>query len=420
MLDWLAHQAEATPNKIALSSKQFLWTYDGLNHMAAFACVRLSEAGVQAGARVGVMLPNSMEYVAIIHALARLRAVVVPVNVRLTQDEIKFQLNHIQATYVIHSPNFEVPEGEWQILEVKPLLKSTLEAETWSSRPLDLEAGQGIVFTSGTTGQPKGAMLTFANHLWSAQASAYRLGTLPEDRWLACMPLYHVGGQAIILRACLYGITVVLHDGFDVERVSRALDDQQITMVSLVPTMLKRLMEYRGDRAVPESVRCVLIGGAAATKQVVDEALACGWPISLTYGLTEAASQVVTATPDEVRRKPGSVGKALMFSQVRIVDENGAQLPCGEIGEIAISGPTVMRGYYDQPEETVKVLRDGWLHTGDLGYLDEDGDLWVVQRRSDLIVTGGENVYPAEIEAVLEAHPGIAEVCVVGLEDSEW
>jgi O-succinylbenzoic acid--CoA ligase len=421
MLDWLAHRAEISPEHTALMYRGESWTYADLNRRVATMCARLAQVGIKAGDHVAVALPNGLEYVGLGHALARMGAVMVPLNVRLISSETIHQIKQSRVRHVIATRSTREAAEFW---EGNPLLVEDLteavEFSDWLSRPLDLEAVQGIVFTSGTTGQPKGAMLAFANHLWSAQGSAYRLGTLPEDRWLACMPLYHMGGQAIIFRACLYGVPIVLHDGFDVERVSLALDEDRITMVSLVPTMLHRLMEYRGERPLPESVRCILIGGAAASKQIVDEALERGWPISLTYGLTEAASQVATATPEEVRRKPGSVGKPLMFSQVRIVDEDGVKLPSGEIGEIAISGPTVMRGYFDQPEATGNVLRDDWLHTGDLGYLDEDGDLWVVQRRSDLIVTGGENVYPAEVEAILEAHPGIAEACVVGIDDQEW
>lgn len=423
MLDWLAHRAEISPEHTALIYGNESWTYAELNRRVAAMCARLASVGVKAGDHVAVALPNSPEYVSLIHALARIGSVMVPLNLRLRGGEMGQQIADTKSRYVVISrsnPAMMVSYAETNILKIEDLVQTADRVLDWQFRLLDLDAVQGIVFTSGTTGQPKGAMQTFANHLWSAQGSAYRLGTLPEDRWLACMPLYHVGGQAIIFRACLYGVTVVLHDGFDVERVSRALDDQKITIVSLVPTMLHRLMEYRGRRALPGSVRCVLIGGAAANKQIVEQALELGWPISLTYGLTEAASQAVTATPEEIRRKPGSVGKPLMFSQIQIVYEDGGELPNGEIGEIVISGPTVMRGYFDQPEATANVLRDGWLHTGDLGYLDGDGDLWVVQRRSDLIVTGGENVYPAEVEAVLEAHPGIAEACVVGIDDQEW
>ena len=285
-------------------------------------------------------------------------------------------------------------------------------------------------------------MLTLENHFWSAVASAFRLGVDPQDRWLLCMPLYHVGGMAIVLRSCLYGTAVVLHSRFEPAAVNEALEAQQITLVSLVPTMLHRLLEARGERPMPPTLRCILLGGAAAPPALLERCLALNLPVATTYGLTEAASQVATATPAEVRRKPGTVGKPLLFTEVRILDEDGRELPPGEIGEIAVRGPTVMQGYYPavsgqrsafsrqasavsgQPPvadaESWKLEADGWFHTGDLGYLDADGDLWVVQRRTDLIVTGGENVYPAEVERVLLAHPDVREACVVGVEDAEW
>jgi O-succinylbenzoic acid--CoA ligase len=273
-------------------------------------------------------------------------------------------------------------------------------------------------------------MLTYGNHLWSAVGSAFRLGTDPQDRWLLCMPLYHVGGMAIVLRCCLYGTTVILQERFDPVAVNQALDTQGVTLVSLVPTMLHRLLEARGERPLPATLRCILVGGAAAPPSLLEKCLALGWPLATTYGLTEAASQVATATPAQVRRKPGTAGKPLMFTQVRIVGEDGEELPPGEIGEIVVSGPTVMRGYYSAQRSAGGAQRAAVsdqrsvighpLHTGDLGYLDEEGDLWVVQRRADLIVTGGENVYPAEVEGVLLAHPGVEEACVVGIADPEW
>lgn len=422
MLDWLAHRTQASPEKTALIFGDQSWTYAALNERVAVMCACLSAFGVQRGDRIGVRLANSPDYVLLIHALARIGAVIVPLNVRLTPQELDWQIKHSGLRHIVSEDGGDQfsSYGKWFRIGSDDLRPACPDAAEWQSRPLDLDAIQGIVFSSGTTGKPKGVMLTYANHLWSAQASAYRLGVLPADRWLACMPLYHVGGQAIILRACLYGITVVLQDGFDVEAVSNALDEQGITIVSLVPTMLHRLIEHRGDKPLPESVRCILLGGAAASPNLIDHAIERGYPIALTYGLTEAASQVATATPDQVRLKPGSVGKPLMFTSVRIVDAAGDDLPAGEIGEIAVSGPTVMQGYSDQPEATANVLRKGWLRTGDLGYLDSDGDLWVVQRRSDLVVCGGENVYPAEVETVLEAHPAIKEACVVGMEDAEW
>ena len=189
---------------------------------------------------------------------------------------------------------------------------------------------QAIVFTSGTTGRAKGALLTFANHHASATASAWRLGVLPEDRWLCCLPLYHVGGLAVVLRSCLYGTAVVLHDRFDAQAISHSLDTQNITLVSLVPTMLIRLLDLRGEQAWPGGLRHVLVGGAAPGPELVERCLVQGLPISTTYGLTEAASQVATMTTAGLRRKPGSVGHPLLFNDVSIVGKDGRAHPPGQ------------------------------------------------------------------------------------------
>jgi O-succinylbenzoic acid--CoA ligase len=273
---------------------------------------------------------------------------------------------------------------------------------------------QSVVFTSGTTGRPKGAQITWGNHLQVALGTAARLGVLPEDRWLTCLPLYHVGGMSILFRAALFATCAVLHDGFDAARANADLDSGAANIASFVPTMLARVLDERDSRPFPASVRLLLIGGAATSDALLKRALALGAPIALTYGLSEAASQVATATPDDVKRKPGSVGRPLRGGAVRVVTAGGKPAAPGEIGELVVHGPVVMAGYLgaDAPA-------DG-LHTGDLGYIDNDGDLWVVQRRDDLINSGGENIYPAEVEAVLREHPSVADALVVALEDAEW
>jgi O-succinylbenzoic acid--CoA ligase len=339
-----------------------------------------------------------------------------------------------------------------------------------------------ILFTSGTSGRPKGVQLTFNNLYYAAMASTLRLGNAPDDRWLLTLPLYHVGGLSILVRAVLCRASVVLHDGFDVEAVQRALTHDRITLISLVPTMLYRLMRYQSAvqsaeykvqsansdqvsgiryqaevqsaeykvqsaetheprtqnselrtenyelRTKNASLRVVLLGGAAASPELLAEAAARGIPVAPTYGLTEAGSQVATLMPDEAARKPGSVGKALPFMRLRVVDADGNDLPPNVPGEIIVYGPNVMWGYLGETHDIPLTqwgtparlpYQDGF-RTGDIGYLDEDGDLFVLQRRSDLIVTGGENVYPAEVERVLRAHPDVADVCVVGVADAEW
>ncbi|MCB8987976.1 MAG: AMP-binding protein [Ardenticatenaceae bacterium] len=260
----------------------------------------------------------------------------------------------------------------------------------------------------------------------SAQASAERLGVQADDLWLSVLPLYHVGGLAVVWRSCLVGTAVDLHARFDLDAINEALDTKPITLISLVPTMLHRLLQAR--QTWPDTLRLVLLGGAAAPPDLLQQAQAVHLPVATTYGLTEAASQVATMLPQAVTRKPGSVGKPLHGTTLDIVDEHGRSLPPHTIGEIVVSGPTVMAGYFisdfglgiseeglQNPKSEIRNL-----HTGDMGYLDEDGDLWVVQRRSDLIVSGGENVYPAEVEAVLRSHTAVANACVVGLPDPEW
>jgi O-succinylbenzoic acid--CoA ligase len=297
------------------------------------------------------------------------------------------------------------------------LLSESSGPETsFTERGWALESVQAILFTSGTTGQPKGAQLTFGNHLWSATASAFRLGVDPGDRWLVTLPLFHAGGLAVIFRSVLYGTTLVLQNGFHPLAVLHAIHSQRLSTISLVPTMLQRLMDQPGGAETLSGLRYILLGGAATSRPLLERALQAGLNLALTYGMTETASQFATATPAETRRKPGCVGKPLALCQARILDDSGAALPAGQIGQIAVSGPNLMAGYYSTDSHPLL----GEFQTGDLGYLDEDGDLWVIQRRHDLILSGGENVYPAEVESVLLSHPQIDSACVVGLEHPEW
>jgi O-succinylbenzoic acid--CoA ligase len=424
MQDWLTARVQATPRKTALIIGEEQWTYGELNQRVNAYCAGLVGQGVTAGHHVAVLMPNGLTYVCLVHALARLGAVLVPLNTRLTVAELRWQIEQSDARLLVYTE--ETAMVATQIITVGDCVAvdaATLQrAETrfLAKTGFLLDAPQAIVFTSGTTGQPKGAVLTFANHFWSATASSYRLGLSPEERWLSCLPLYHVGGLAVVFRSCLYGTAIVLHERFDLGAFNTSLERDQITLTSLVPTMLHRLLAMRKGQAWPASLRHILLGGAAATPELLAAAQASSAPVATTYGLTEAASQVATLCPADVVRKPGSVGRPLMFTNVRIVDETGATLPPGEKGEIVVTGPTVMSGYYKNPAATAKTIRNGDLFTGDIGYLDDEGDLWLVQRRNDIIISGGENIYPAEVEAVLRQHPAVAAVAVVGVPNAEW
>ena len=430
MQDWLAARAQASPQRTAIIEGGQEITYRALDALAARFAARLAAAGVQPGDRLAVLLPNSTVYAALIHAAARLGAVLVPLNMRLTADEIDWQLEKTAPRALVYDDAAARTAAQLAapgraLLAARDLAEAGVQRQEagygrWATGEIRLDAPFAIVFTSGTTGRPKGAVLTFRNVFYSAMASAYRLGVLPDDRWLCILPLYHVGGLSILIRSALYGTAVELHSGFDVTAVNHVLQTHPITLISLVPTMLHRLLETGGGPQWRDSLRLVLLGGAAAPPDLIARCAAANIPVAATYGLSEAASQVATALPGDVRRKPGSVGKPLLFTTVRVVDEAGNPVPPGAIGEIVVSGPTVMPGYYRDEAATAQVLRGGELHTGDLGYLDEDGDLWPVQRRSDLIVSGGENVYPAEVEDVLRAHPAVKAACVIGLDHPEW
>jgi O-succinylbenzoic acid--CoA ligase len=226
------------------------------------------------------------------------------------------------------------------------------------------------------------------------------------------LPLFHVGGLSILLRSVMQGTGVVVHERFDPAAVNRAIDDEGVTIVSLVSVLVQRLLDHRGERPFPPHFRCALVGGGPVPPALLERCARLGVPVAQTYGLTEATSQVTTLPPVDAIRKLGSAGRALPGTEVRIGR--------GDEGEILVRGPTVMQGYLDDPAATTVALRDGWLHTGDVGRLDEEGYLYVLDRRDDLIVTGGENVYPAEVEAALVSHPSVLEAAVIGLLDPTW
>jgi O-succinylbenzoic acid--CoA ligase len=416
---WLAAQARANPHGVALTFAGDAWTWRALHEAVDELCRRLSSLKLNAGGIIAMHLPASPFAVQLVHAAARMGFVLSPLNTRLTHAELRVQLALLKADLLVCN-DASLPDAMRDVVAVVLRVDEVcaLPRCDFQAQPMQLDHTQAIVFTSGSAGMPKGVVLTFGNHFYSALGSAARLGMLPNDVWLSCLPLYHVGGLSVVFRASLYGFTVALHERFDVEVFKHALTDEPITLVSLVPTMLKRLIDAKVSW--PAALRAVLLGGAAAPASLMAEALKHNIPIATTYGLTEAASQVATQTPDATKCKPASVGKPLFFTQVRIVDEQGNSLPANAIGEVVVRGPTVMREYFSNAPATSRALRNGELFTGDLGYLDDDGDLFLVQRRSDLIVTGGENVYPSEVEEALRAIDAVEDALVIGLPDEEW
>ena len=379
--NWLAQRAETCPDRTALIAAGLSLDYAELERESTAAARRLAAQGVRRGAVVALELPAGVDHVVLLHALMKLGAVAYPLNVRLSRRELETELARAEPMAVISDA------GDLTATEADlPLLGEH-----------DLDAIHCRILTSGTAGHPRPIGLTYGNHLWSAVGSAFNLGVDPGDRWLCCLPLYHVGGLSIVMRSVIYGTGVVVHDGFDVDRIADSLERDGVTLLSLVTTQLLRLLDAGVDLSGP---RAILVGGGPVAVEALEEATARGATVVQTYGLTEAASQVTTLAPQDAQGKLGSAGRPLLTTHLRIRG-----------GEILVQGPTVAPRCLDE---------DGWLHTGDLGRIDEDGFLYVEDRLGDVIVSGGENVLPAEVEDVLLRHPAVADAAAVGRADSEW
>ena len=422
--DWLKRQASTYPDIIAIQNGSTSLTYGQLYHDVGKLAGALALSGVDTGQRVAILARHGISFAVGMHALMQLDAILVPINYRLTSREIAWQLQNADVHLLLYDEQYaELAHKVADELPV-PLSLWNLQTHPTEDTPVyrthvNLSNTQVIMYTSGTTSHPKGVMLTYENHLWMAMASALQLGLHNNDKWLAPTPLFHMSGLGVLMKSVIYGTTAVLHDTFDPDAVNHTIDNDGITLISVVPVMLQRMLEARGGRPYPRHLRCVLLGGSSAPKPLLEQCARIGLPVAQSYGLTEACSQVTTLSPHEGLRKAGSYGKPLFPTEVAIVKDNELVGP-GVEGEIIVRGPTVSPGYFNNPEATAKAFKDGWLYTGDVGYLDEDGYLYTLDRRKDLIVSGGENVYPAEVEAVLLTHPAVADAGVVGFEDPTW
>lgn len=420
----LPWRAALTPDAPALEDAAGTWNFAELADRAQRGAAFVTAVAGSGDAPVALLLEGDARFAAWFHAVVLAGRAALPLNLRLTVRELASQLSQARASCLLGATGDARLDELRARLPALPVVAApaldTLPRDPAmrnAARP-DADAVCAVLYTSGTSGRAKGACLTRENFHASARAAEDRLGAVVHRRWLACMPLYHVGGLSILMRSVQFGGAVRLHPHFDAAAVSDALDGGDIAGVSLVPTMLSRLLAHRGARPAPRGLETLLLGGAAAAPELVARALAAGYPVCPTYGLTEATSQVATAAPPPTGAVATSPMLPLAGTELRIVAD-GRELATGEPGEILVRGPTVMHGYLHDRESTAHTLRDGWLHTGDIGFLDAAGGLRVLDRRDDLVVSGGENVYPAEVEAVLLEHPDVKDAGVTGIADAD-
>ena len=374
MRELLSRSAASRPDATAVAADGQELSYAQLEGRVARVAGRLRALGVGEGGRVATTLPPGIEFVALLHGAWRVGAALVPLNTRLTAAELRLQREAAGA----------------QLEVAEPLEPGDALAPRAALDPGEVAT---VVFTSGTTSQPKAVEHTVANHLASALASGKNLGVEPGDRWLCVLPLFHVGGLTIPIRSAIYGTAAEIHPGFDEDAVIEALASGRITLVSLVPTMLRRLVERGLER--PPGLRAALLGGGPIPQDLLDWSRQSGFPAMPTYGMTETTSQIATAPPGELAARP----------------LDGVELRIAGDGEILVRGPQVAGA---------ALAADGWLHTGDRGHLDEHGRLHVEGRIADTIVTGGENVACAEVEQALLSHPAVRDAGVAGVPDPEW
>lgn len=418
--DLLGERARLTPDKIALvevrSGRRF--TYAELDQRAVALARWWNGLGIEKGERVGILSENRVEYVAAFFAAGKSGVALVPLNTRLAAGELAAVIDDADVRLVMHSSQLACP-GRAVALEEIPF-EASAEFRAVACEPEDLWC---LLYTSGTTGRPKGVMLPHRMIIWNAYNTVASWQLREDDVAPVFTPMYHAGGLAVFLTPLVaIGGAVVLHERFDAAEVWRAIERERATVIFGVPTTFKMMVEAREFATADVGrVRWCISGGAPLPRYLIDRYQERGLAFKQGYGLTEAGVNCFAMTAEEAARKAGSIGKPMMFAEAQICDPDGGELPAGETGELWLRGPHVCRGFWRQPEATAEAIGpDGWLHTGDLAHRDADGFFFIDGRIKDMYISGGVNVYPAEIENVLLQHPKVEDAAVVGVPDVTW
>ncbi len=435
---WIERWADFMPDKTAILFGDEDLSYLALrDRILVYARMLHGGLGIRHGDRVAFLGYNSSDFLTLMFACARLGAMMVPLNWRLAPDEHAYVLDHSGASALFVEPELEAgvarirdrlggcrlirygaAEGGWESFE------AILAAADGADR--DPRAGPEdpvlIVYTSGTTGRPKGAVLTQRALVFNAVNSAAMHDMTSDDVVFANLPMFHVGGLNIQTTPALHaGATVILHRRFEAGATVAAIADHRPSLLILVPAMMQALIDHPAWTEIDFScLRCIVTGSTTVPAPVLRSYLDRGIPVIQVYGATETAPIVIHQRIPDAFTSPGSTGKAALHCEARICGPDGATLPPGENGEIVVRGPNVMTGYWNDPQATAEVLRGGWFHTGDVGHTDAEGNFHVVDRTTDVIISGSENVYPAEVEIPLDECPDIVEAAVVARPDEHW
>jgi fatty-acyl-CoA synthase len=438
LANWFLQRALRTPERHALTFEESTLTYGAAQSLIEQCAARLAGLGVNHRTRVAFLGQNQPDFLITMFAAARLGAIFVPLNFRLTGREIAFILRDCGAEVLIadppHRPVMDNVRAE--LASVPHFLTTLSDAEDWErldqpasgNMPAQFRTGPDdvavIMYTSGTTGRPKGAMLTHGNIWWNNTNAMHTIDFEQNDVALTSAPMFHIGGLNVCTLVTLQkGGEVVLHRTFDPGRTLAAFGEHRVTTFFGVPAMFQ-FMSQHPDFASADlsSLRVAVCGGAPCPEPLLRLYGERGVPMQQGYGLTETSPMVSFLAPEFALSKLGSSGRTPLFTDVRLIGSDGEVVrEPGMPGEVQVRGPNVMAGYWNRPEETAAAIdAEGWFRTGDVAFMDEEGFLTICDRIKDMIISGGENVYPAEVESVLFKHPAIAEIAVIGEPDEKW
>jgi fatty-acyl-CoA synthase len=431
---WSARRARMTPNRTALEHEGSPVTYARLHQRVCKLANALRSLGVRFGDRVAYLGPNHPSYVESLVACGMLGAVFVPINWRLTASEIEYVLADSGATTLLFAPTQATLVHELDAVPQRIALANPTDgehdyealiantAETVIDETVPLDATCLIMYTSGSTGKPKGAVLTHGNLTWNSINVLVETDFAGDEVGLVVAPLFHIAALGMVtLPMLLKGASVVLQSAFDPAAVLDLVERRGVTVMFGVPTMYQAMAAHpRFDDTDLSSVRTLLCGGSAVPKDLIQRYSDRGLTFVQGYGMTETSPGALLVDREHVTSKLGSAGVPSFFTDVQVVHEDMTPVKPGEKGEVVISGPNVMRGYWGKPEATAEVLRDGWFHSGDVATVDEDGYSFIVDRLKDVIISGGENIYPAEVEQALYGHPDVQLCAVIGVPHEKW
>jgi len=433
---WLTKRSILSPKKEAVVYGETRLTFYELNKRVNQLSNALIELGYKKGDRISILSFNCIEYIEVIMAAAKIGLILVPLNWRLTSSELVFNITDSGAKTLFYHPELaalaedtlkkiknmdKICLGD-DVNSYENLLHNSSEDEPIINNAPNLNSPHIIMYTSGTTGKPKGAVLTQGASFWNAVNLILACDFTSKDRNLAILPMFHIGGIGLFTLPMLYiGGTVIIQKTFEPYQTLKLLKEEKISLFFGVPAIFAQLINHpQFNKDCFSSVRILMSGGAPLPLSLINQYYKAGLILQQGFGMSEAAPSIATLSKELAIKKAGSVGQPVFHLNVRIVDNNMEDVPINEVGEMVIKGPNVMIEYWNRPKATEEAFRKGWFHTGDLARMDEDGALYIVDRKKDMFISGGENVYPAEIENILYEIPQIAETAVVGIKDEKW